>query len=83
MLVHWGKISRGAYICDEQWTAWVALERSVFGPLLASRPMPARVRSVRSRLADLVASGLVLERLGLLALAVAALVAAISMAAPG
>jgi hypothetical protein len=34
MLVHWGKISRDAFICDQQWSAWIAIRRSAFAPLL-------------------------------------------------
>jgi hypothetical protein len=34
MLLRWGKLSRSAYICDEQWSTWVAITRSAFAPLL-------------------------------------------------
>jgi hypothetical protein len=34
MLVHWGKISRDAFICDKQWSAWIAIRRSAFAQLL-------------------------------------------------
>ena len=37
MLVHWGKISRDAFICDQQWSAWIAIRRSAFAPLLPVR----------------------------------------------
>jgi hypothetical protein len=37
MLVHWGKISRDAFICDQQWSAWIAIRRSAFAPLLSGR----------------------------------------------
>jgi hypothetical protein len=37
MLVHWGKISRDAFICDQQWSAWIAIRRSAFAPLLRAR----------------------------------------------
>lgn len=37
MLVHWGKISRDAFICDQQWSAWIAIRRSAFAPLLPNR----------------------------------------------
>lgn len=37
MLVHWGKISRDAFICDQQWSAWIAIRRSAFAPLLPER----------------------------------------------
>jgi GYF domain 2 len=35
MLVTWGKISRDAYICDEQFSTWVSIMRTGFGPLIA------------------------------------------------
>lgn len=35
MLATWGKISRDAYICDEQLSTWVSITRSAFGPLVA------------------------------------------------
>jgi hypothetical protein len=34
MLVHWGRISRDAFICDKQWSAWIAIRRSAFAQLL-------------------------------------------------
>ena len=34
MLVNWGKIANDAYLCDDQWSCWVALGRSPFAPLL-------------------------------------------------
>ena len=37
MLVHWGKISRDAFICDQQWSAWIAIRRSAFAPHLPDR----------------------------------------------
>ena len=38
MLVRWGRISRDAFICDKQWSAWIAIRRSAFAQLL---PRPA------------------------------------------
>ena len=35
MLVTWGKISRDAYVCDEQFSTWVSITRTGFGPLVA------------------------------------------------
>ncbi len=35
MLLRWGKVSRSAYICDEQWSTWVSITRSAFAPLLS------------------------------------------------
>lgn len=34
MLVHWGKISRNAFICDKQLSAWVGIRCSAFARLL-------------------------------------------------
>jgi uncharacterized protein DUF4339 len=34
VLVQWGKVSREAYICDEQCSTWIAIKRSAFAPLL-------------------------------------------------
>ena len=34
-LIRWGKISRSAYICDEQLTSWVSIQRTAFAPLFA------------------------------------------------
>lgn len=38
MLVTWGKIARDAYICDEQFSTWVPILRTAFGPLVAQAP---------------------------------------------
>jgi hypothetical protein len=35
MLATWGKLSRKAYICDEQFSTWVSITRSAFGPLIS------------------------------------------------
>jgi hypothetical protein len=37
VLVQWGKVSREAYICDEQCSSWIAIKRSAFAPLLEQR----------------------------------------------
>jgi hypothetical protein len=34
MLVHWGKISRNAFICDKQLSAWIGIRCSAFARLL-------------------------------------------------
>ncbi|MET0412067.1 MAG: GYF domain-containing protein [Polyangiaceae bacterium] len=34
VLLQWGKVSREAYICDEQCSSWIAIKRSAFAPLL-------------------------------------------------
>ncbi len=38
MLVQWGKVSREAFICDRQLSAWIAIKRSGFAPLLPAAP---------------------------------------------
>jgi hypothetical protein len=38
MLIHWGKITRRAYVCDEQLSGWVSIERTAFAPLLKQQP---------------------------------------------
>ena len=37
MLVTWGKIAREAYICDEQFSTWVSITRTAFGPLVTGK----------------------------------------------
>jgi hypothetical protein len=34
MLVRWGRISRDAFICDKQQSAWIGIRRSAFARLL-------------------------------------------------
>jgi hypothetical protein len=34
MLVRWGRITRDAFICDKQCSAWIAIRRSAFAQLL-------------------------------------------------
>ena len=49
-LIRWGKISRGAYICDEQLSGWVSIQRTAFASLLApAAPLstPERADGVR------------------------------------
>jgi len=43
MLVNWGKVSKDAYLCDDQWACWVAVGRSQFAPLLPNYD-PERAR---------------------------------------
>ena len=38
MLASWRKISRDAYVCDEQLSTWVAIKRTKFAPLVANAP---------------------------------------------
>jgi hypothetical protein len=44
-LVRWGKISRDAFICDEQYSTWIAIRRSAFAPLF---PPPAAREETRA-----------------------------------
>jgi len=34
-LIRWGKISRSAYVCDEQLGSWVSIQRTAFASLFA------------------------------------------------
>lgn len=36
MLVQWGRITRDAFICDKQCSAWIAIRCSAFAQLLPS-----------------------------------------------
>lgn len=72
MLLEWGKISRDAYICDEQWSTWIAITRSAFAPRLSppgagpSRPPPnASESAVWPGLHRVVFAGLMLVGVGL------------------
>ena len=47
MLVNWGKISDDAYLCDDQWSCWVAVGRSEFAPLLPNYD-PEQARESRN-----------------------------------
>lgn len=44
MLLQWGKVSRNAFICDEQCSAWIPIKCSAFAPLL---PRPAELASAQ------------------------------------
>jgi len=49
-LIRWGKISRRAYVCDEQLTSWVSIQRTAFAALFAPIPLvatPADAEDVR------------------------------------
>jgi hypothetical protein len=48
MLVTWGKISRDAYICDEQFSTWVSITRTAFGPLVSASKVGADATSAAS-----------------------------------
>jgi hypothetical protein len=46
MLVHWGKVSQKAFLCDSQWSAWIAIKQTTFARLLQEQPRewsPARL----------------------------------------
>jgi hypothetical protein len=49
MLVNWGKLANDAYLCDDQWSCWVALERSQFAPLLPNYDAERARESQNSR----------------------------------
>jgi len=40
-LIRWGKISRSAYVCDEQLSSWVSIQRTAFAPLFAPLAPPS------------------------------------------
>ncbi len=54
MLVHWGKISRDAFICDKQQSAWIGIRWSAFARLL---PVPEQGRRLSGLLGAEVAAG--------------------------
>jgi len=38
-LIRWGKISKRAYLCDEQLSSWVSIRRTAFAALLSAAPV--------------------------------------------
>jgi hypothetical protein len=52
MLIHWGKISPDAFLCDERHSAWIAIRCTAFGRGLPAAE-PSRIvqwaRAVRAR----------------------------------
>jgi hypothetical protein len=46
MLIHWGKISRNAFICDRQLSAWIAIRCSAFGAMLPADEEPRRLEGL-------------------------------------
>jgi hypothetical protein len=81
MLIHWGKITRRAYVCDEQLSGWVSIERTAFAALLAQRPEepePAAPGALRG--ASLRLSNRALQRLGAVLAAVSMLAGALALA---
>jgi len=46
-LIRWGKISKRAYLCDEQLSSWVSIRRTAFAAILATpAPVPQDEREV-------------------------------------
>ena len=43
MLVQWGRISRDAFICDKQWSAWIAIRCSAFARWLPAQEQRRRL----------------------------------------
>jgi hypothetical protein len=80
MLIHWGKVTRRAYVCDEQFSGWVSIERTAFAPLLAEQPeapepkAPGVLRGGPLRL-----STRALQRLGAVVAAVSVLAGALAL----
>ncbi|MEY4547969.1 MAG: hypothetical protein RL685_4164 [Pseudomonadota bacterium] len=80
MLIHWGKITRRAYVCDEQLSSWVSIERTAFAPLLAQQPeepQPAAPGVLRG--GPLRFSTRALQRLGAVLAAVSMLAGALAL----
>jgi hypothetical protein len=73
MLVRWGKISRDAFICDQHWSAWIAIRCSAFAPLLPERAAADGPNEVLEPLGTKRALGLVAFSLILVGLSMAAL----------
>jgi uncharacterized protein DUF4339 len=52
MLIHWGKISSDAFVCDEQHSAWIAIRCTAFGrglPAAEPHRLVRWARAVRAR----------------------------------
>lgn len=81
MLIHWGKITRRAYVCDEQLSGWVSIERTAFAPLLAAQSddaaEPSAPRGLRG--ASLRFSNRALQRLGAVLAAAGMLAGALAL----
>jgi GYF domain 2 len=69
MLVRWGRISRDAFICDKQCSAWIAIRCSAFAQLL---PQAAGAPAVPGSNSDVIESTELetKQALGLVALSV-------------
>lgn len=80
MLIHWGKITRRAYVCDELLSSWVSIERTAFAPLLAQQPEePAPKALSVLRGGPLRFSTRSLQRLGAVVAAVSMLAGALAL----
>ncbi len=80
MLIRWGKVTRRAYVCDEQFSGWVSIERTAFAPLIAEQPEqpePAAPRGLRG--ASLRFSTRALQRLGAVLAAVGMLAGVLAL----
>jgi len=49
-LVHWGKVSSKAFICDSQWSAWIAIKRSAFAAALPPQSPESQAASHSARM---------------------------------
>ena len=58
MLIHWGKISRNAFICDQQLSAWIAIRCSAFGAMLQAAEEPRRLEGLAAAGASAPRSGI-------------------------
>jgi hypothetical protein len=80
MLIHWGKVTRRAYVCDEQFSGWVSIERTAFAPLLAQQPQEPEPKVLRMlRGGPLRFSTRALQRLGAVLAAVSVLAGALAL----
>jgi hypothetical protein len=80
MLIHWGKVTRRAYVCDEQLSGWVSIERTAFAPLLAQQveePAPKALSVLRG--GPLRFSTRALQRLGAVLAAASMLAGALAL----
>lgn len=82
MLIHWGKVTRRAYVCDDQLSGWVSIERTAFAPLLAEQPAEPEPASSRGVLrgAPLRFSTRALQRLGAVLAAMGMFAGALALA---
>jgi hypothetical protein len=48
-LIRWGKISKRAYVCDQQLSSWVSIRRTAFAALFVPRPSTAKTEAEEVR----------------------------------